>query len=225
MLLTGFSVQGTYHDENQDSFRYARLNNGIVLALSDGLGSLGDSKAGSEAACASVCEIAEELGPGLVEIDPLEFAALVHARWLEKLHDHDIGQCYATLLFFVLYAGRVMAGRLGDGFLGIWLKDAPIILFDPKEDHFVNETDCLTETFTPDNISIFETDVLELHGCLICSDGIEVGNMTPEVLGLFTRKFIEGYQDMDEPDALAHIAEWLPKWSGSDDKTLVFFIP
>ena len=224
MLLGGVSIQGSCHGENQDSFRCAMLNHGFVAALSDGLGSRRDSKAGSEAVCASVVEIAGELDGGLAEIDPKKFAGLVHARWLEKLGGRDIAQCYATMLFFVLYEGRAFAARLGDGFIGFWLDGSLHVLFDVKEDRYANETDCLTEELAIGSISVFEKDVMEIHGGVMCSDGIEFAEMTSKELMRFTEAFVEGYQEMRREDVTAHITEWLRNWPGSDDKTLAFFI-
>lgn len=224
MLLDGVSIQGSYHGENQDSFLCAMLDHGFVAALSDGLGSRKDSKAGSEAACASIVEIASELGGGLAEIEAKEFACLVHARWLEKLSGHDIAQCYATMLFFVLYEGRTFAARLGDGFVGFWLDDSLDVLFDAKEDRYANETDCLTEELALGSISVFEKDVMEVHGVVMCSDGIELAEMTRDELIRFTQAFVEGYQEMRREDVTAHITDWLRDWPGSDDKTLAFFI-
>lgn len=225
LFLGGVSIQGSYHAENQDSFRCARLGaDGFAVALSDGLGSKKDSKAGSEAVCASVVEIAEELGAGLAEIDPKQFVCLVHARWLEKLCGRDISECNATMLCFVLYRGRAFAARIGDGFVGFWLDDSLKILFDAKEDRYANETDCLTEHLVMESISVFEADVMELHGGVMCSDGIEFAEMSREELSRFTRAFVEGYREMSHDDVVAAIADWLQNWPGSDDKTLAFFI-
>lgn len=224
MLLDGVSIQGSYHGENQDSFRCAMLEHGFVAALSDGLGSRRDSKVGSEAVCTSIVEIARELGGGLSEIDPKEFACLVHARWLDKLDGRDIAQCYATMLFFVLYEGRAFAARLGDGFIGFWLDGSLDVLFDAKEDRYANETDCLTEELATESISVFEKDVMEVHGGIMCSDGIGFAEMSYSELIRFTEAFVEGYQGMRREDVTAHIANWLRDWPGSDDKTLAFFI-
>lgn len=224
MLLDGVSIQGSYHGENQDSFRCAMLDRGFVVALSDGLGSRSDSKAGSEAVCACIVEIAGELGGRLTEVSPKEFAHLVHARWLKRLSGHDITQCYATMLFFVLYEGRAFAARLGDGFIGFWLDGLLDVLFDAKEDRYANETDCMTEQLAVERISFFEKDVMEVHGGVMCSDGFELEEMTGGELTRFTKAFIEGYQGMRRADITAHIADWLRDWPGCDDKTLAFFI-
>lgn len=224
MLLGGVSVQGKYHKENQDSFRCAALDRGFAAALSDGLGSLRDSKAGSEAACVSVLEVARGLGNRLAGIDPREFVRLVHARWLKLLDGHDIGQCCATLLLFVCYGEHAFAARLGDGFIGSWTDGTIDVLFDAKEDRFVNETDCLTEKLAAERVFVFEKDVKEVYGGVMCSDGIEFGEMTLNELTRFTRAFVEGYQGMYRKDILDHIADWLRDWPGLDDKTLAFFI-
>ena len=224
MLLGGVSVQGNYHDENQDSFRSVMLDHGFAVALSDGLGSRRDSKAGSQAVCESVVEIAGELGAELTMIDPRKFARLVHDRWLEKLSGREISQCYATMLCFVLYEGHAFAARLGDGFVGFWLDGSLEVLFDAKENHYDNETDCLTEEFTVDCISVFEKDVMEVRGGVMSSDGLEFEEMTRDELLRFVKAFVEGYRGMRREDVIAHMENWLRDWPGSDDKTLAFFI-
>lgn len=224
MLLGGMSVQGKYHEENQDNFSYSVLDRGFVVALSDGLGSLRYSKEGSEALCASIVENARALGEKLSEFDPNEFIKLVHSCWLKKLSGYDISQCYATMLFFVFYAGRVFAARLGDGFIGFWLDDSLDVLFDAKENYYANETDCLTEKLDVGRVSIFEKNVMKFHGGIMCSDGIEFGEMTREELIRVTKIFVEDCREMQCGEIVNDVTDWLQEWPGTDDKTLVFFI-
>ena len=120
MLLGGVSVKGSYHPVNQDFFIAQRIENGFVVALSDGLGSKKTSQIGSKAICESVVEEAVELKQNLADITPSEFIQNVHSRWLMKLPPHSINDCYATILALVFYNGRLLALRLGDGFIGFF---------------------------------------------------------------------------------------------------------
>jgi hypothetical protein len=224
MLLDGVSVKGNYHDINQDGFRVQYLDKGFVSALSDGLGSKKNSQMGSKTICDSVIELAKELKEKLIDISPEDFALSAHGRWKEKLNQYDLTECFATMLVFVIYAGRAFAIRLGDGFIGIWADDQLKVLFDKKDDYFANETDCLTEELLVEKLEIYELEISELHGGVMCSDGVGVGNMTETELSSFTREFVEGYRDMSKEDISEDIRSWLEYWPGADDKTLAYFI-
>lgn len=224
MLLGGVSVKGGYHEINQDYFISQRIENGFVVALSDGLGSKKKSQIGSKAICESVVEEAIALKQDLADIPPSEFILNVHSRWLDKLASHTINECYATILALVFYSGRLLAFRLGDGFIGFWTNDGVHVLFDRKENYFANETDCLTESFSIDQFEFVEHEISELNGGVMCSDGIAVGEMNENDLKSFTKDFIEGYNSMNVDEINKHIESWVKDWQGIDDKTLAYFI-
>lgn len=224
MLLDGVSIRGNYHEVNQDSYDFHLLDKGFIVALSDGLGSKKQSQFGSHALCESAIEIAEEMKDRLIGISPDHFVEKVHEQWKKKLSQYDLSECYATMLIFMIYAGRAFAVRLGDGFIGIWADGQVKVLFDRKDDCFVNETDCLTENLLSDKLEIYELDISELHGGVLCSDGVGIGSMSEKELTGFTKEFIEGYCDMNKKDISQDIQSWLEDWPGSDDKTLAYFI-
>lgn len=224
MLLGGVSVKGSYHSVNQDFFIAQKIENGFVVALSDGLGSKKTSQIGSKAICESVVEEAVELKQNLADITLSEFIQNVHSRWLVKLLPHSINDCYATILALVFYNGRLLALRLGDGFIGFWTDDGVHVLFDKKETYFTNETDCLTESFNLDIFEFVECEISELNGGVMCSDGITIGEMREKDLKSFTKDFIEGYNTMSADEINKHIESWVKDWDGIDDKTLAYFI-
>lgn len=224
MLLGGVSVKGGCHPVNQDYFIAREIENGFVVALSDGLGSKKTSQIGSKAICESVVEEAAALKQGLADISPDEFIKNIHIRWLEKLNPHLIEECYATLLTVVFYCGRLLALRLGDGFIGIWSDNGVRVLFDRKETHFVNETDCLAESISIERFECAEYKISKLNGGVMCSDGIAIGEMQENELKSFTKDFIEGYDSMCPEEIDRDIQAWVKDWQGSDDKTLAYFI-
>lgn len=224
MILGGVSVKGSYHQINQDFFIAQRIENGFVVALSDGLGSKKTSQIGSKAICESVVEEAVALKQSLADITPSEFISNVHSRWLEKLLPHTINECYATILALVFYSGRLLALRLGDGFIGFWTNNGVHVLFDRKETYFANETDCLTESFSIDLFEFVEYEISELNGGVMCSDGIAIGEMKENNLKSFTKDFVEGYNTMSVDEINKDIESWVKDWQGIDDKTLAYFI-
>lgn len=224
MLLGGISIKGSCHEQNQDSFGYQKLEKGFIAVLSDGLGSKKNSKAGSSFLCESAIETAQHLENMLSEISANEFIQRVYDRWTEKIGKDKIRECYATMLIFLAYADKGFAVRLGDGFIGIWMDDERKVLFDRKEDYFANETDCLTETLDFEKIEQCEMQISEFYGGVMCSDGIEIGNMEEAQLAGFTKDFVEGYCGMAQSEVTRDIGGWLKDWPGSDDKTLAYFI-
>lgn len=224
MLLDGISVQGSYHDRNQDSFLVKKLNKGFVAVLSDGLGSKKHSQAGARAICESVVEIAEARGSALEEADPIAFVREAYARWKDKLKGYTLSDCYATMLVFLIYAGKGFAIRLGDGFIGFWADGEIRVLYDKKADYFANETDCLTENLLYERLEICDFEISELRGGVMCSDGVGIGNMEEKELMGFTKDFIEGYCEMSREEISADVQSWLSDWPGADDKTLNYFV-
>ena len=224
MILGGLSLKGDYHDINQDNYGYYQMDKGFISVLSDGLGSKPLSQIGSRVLCDSAIEVCTELGDQLAVVDPLEYVRRVYERWVEKIVPHQVTDCYATMLVFVLYGPRVFAARMGDGFIGMHLNGQVKVLFDRKIDYFANETDCFTETLEIDKIETYETDIGEFRGGLLCCDGIEIGDMQEMTLVSFAKDFVEGYSGMQKEKISADILSWLSDWMGLDDKTIVYFI-
>lgn len=224
MIIDGISVMGSYHYQNQDSFACKEIKNGYVLVVSDGLGSKKYSKIGSNFLCESVIENVESINYNLKDITPNEFANLVYLSWKDKLKKYDIKQCYATMLFLIIYGNRLFAVRLGDGFIAINADEVIKVLYDKKDYYFANETDCLTERFNVDSLEVYEMEFEEFNGAILCSDGVGIGNMTETEISSFTYEFIDGYNTMSKYDINKDIYSWLNNWSGCDDKTLTYII-
>jgi hypothetical protein len=224
MLLDGISIKGSYHEINQDCFQVKKLDKGFAVAVSDGLGSRSHSQYGSAAVCSSVIEIATQKEEDLLEIDKDILLKEIYDRWLTKLKEYDIRNCYATMLWVICYSGRLMAARLGDGFIGICADSETVVLFDRKEDFFINETECLTEEMDFSKVDYIELEVSELKGGVVCTDGFCIGEMKQEELIGFSEGFVEGYSDMKQNEILEDIKRWFLTWPGADDKTMAYFI-
>ncbi len=222
MLLNGISIQGTYHSKNQDGFCAKRIENSYVLAVSDGLGSKAYSEVGSKALCDSICEVVEE---NIHEIDKWSVQRIVestHEKWLKKLANYNVVDCYATMLILLILPNRIVGARLGDGFISVWIGNEIKVLFDQKDTYYANETDCLNETITSEKIEYLDIPYRRFRGAILCSDGVGIGDMTFSEIAHFTEDFIEEYCTWNENDLMKEIGGWLAEWTGTDDKTLVF---
>ena len=221
MLGGGISIKGSYHEINQDYYLSREFDDGYLIVVSDGMGSKKLSHYGSKAICEAVYEVISEYSSDIDKMDFSEILSLSYKEWKKKVEEHGITNCYATLLVVVVTDNKIKAARLGDGFLGIYLNDEVICLFDKKEDYFANETDCLRELFDEDKLEIIELDYDIFYGALCCTDGIE---LRTEDLQSFSKEFIEWYAQTDEYEIKKHVESWLKQWPGADDKTLAFMI-
>ncbi len=224
MILDGMSFQGSYHAINQDAFKIVKRNNIFVSVISDGLGSLSHSQIGSRAICDSVEEFI--LGN---DIDYL--FNLKAELWLKKIHDiwiskvgNDISNCYATFLLFACIKDRILTIRLGDGFISILLKNGSKVLFDKKETYLLNETDCFTEELAIDKVEYFESKKSELVCFLMSTDGFEIGDMSEDIIKEFTKEFAEGNKGLAGEIIRNDVVSWFSSWTGTDDKTLVYYL-
>lgn len=223
-MYGGISLKGRYHDINQDCYVCSPYRDGYVLVVSDGMGSKRLSQYGSKAICESVYEIINKktLDPEMMSFKNILLQC--HEEWLKRLKDYDISQCYATMLVVVVTHKKVFAGRLGDGFIGIYTNNGIKCLFDSKEDYFTNETDCLTEFFDKDKLEVYECEYEEFFGAVACTDGIEIGTMQESELMSFTKEFVEEYRRLDISSIKDDISNWLSDWSGNDDKSIAFIL-
>lgn len=224
MLLNGISIQGSYHEKNQDSFACSNIDGVYIAAVSDGLGSRKTSEIGSRALCESACDIVSEYGDEIRKMAPITFAGMVHQKWLKKLESYPIRDCCTTMLLLLILPEKIEAVRLGDGFVSFWTDEGIKVLFDRKEDYFVNETDCLKETFVVEKAECVEVPYTTFHGGILCSDGVEIGHMTEAEIADFTKDFIEAYRSYAEDKLIDEVGDWLKDWTGTDDKTLAFVL-
>lgn len=222
MFADGVSLRGACHLENQDAFQCLPLEDGWLLALSDGLGSKRDSAAGARALCAGAARIAQEV-PEAWET-PVAFAEAVHRDWLARLGDLDPEECCATLLAVRVRGNRAWMVRLGDGFAALRADGRVHVLADLKDSRFANETDCVSGLLPLEALAWKTLDFQELQGAVLCSDGVELNETTPRRLGEFTEEFTESFSGLPAGRARARVRELLEDWPGSDDKTLIYLL-
>lgn len=222
MVIGGISKIGSYHEKNQDSFLCKPYKDGVILVVSDGMGSKSLSHYGSKCLCECIYDVINNYSH---DIDIISFKDVVfacHEEWKTRLREFELSQCYATMLVAVIRKNNIKAARLGDGFLSICADDHVHILYDKKDSYFANETDCVREVLDREKIEINEFDYHFLSGVIACTDGIEIGTMQEEELVNFTRDFIDEYSNKNSDEVVLEIEQWIKDWPGADDKTLAF---
>ena len=219
------SLCGGRHPLNQDCGCVRQLDQCTVLVLSDGLGSRTHADRGSALLCDSVIREAEEQGEGLRDLTPQQFAEKVHRHWCKAVRPWGIGNCEATLVAVLLMKESVLMVQMGDGFAAVLADGVVRVLLDEKRERFLNQTSCFSERFRPEEVTGLRFPCRKPEGCVLCSDGVEVGDMTAPTVGKFCREFSAGYSGMSREAIRADVSRWLEDWPGEDDKTLVYALP
>lgn len=226
-LLYGCSVQGSYHEINQDASLLWQQSDLCALVVADGLGSRPQSAHGAQALCAVVREMAEH--EAFLWGDIPATAARIHENWLRRLRDLQIAphDAYTTCLVALLRDHTAYVFRLGDGFIGMRADGVTRLSFDAKEEHFLNETDCLSERFAPACWSLDTWAYGSLDGLILCTDGVDIfceGCSQRESYARFVESFVEAYAGKDMDVLEAEVPVWLRAWHSADDRTLVCLI-
>ena len=224
MRAGGVSLQGGYHDENQDAYWVWTQENACALAVSDGLGSKARSAVGSRAFCDALRELLRapaQFWPS----EPEELCEILHGLWLEKLDGVPPEACGATALVAIAREGILLLAALGDGCLAASTDGGAVtVLRDEKPDRFSNETDCLTEMHAPGAWRVRKLPFQSLEGLLAFTDGLELSPDNDETLQRFAGDLFDAYRTADKEAIQADITRWLSGWPGEDDKTIAYCV-
>ena len=218
------SLRGTRHIVNQDHGCIHHYDNNWLMVVSDGLGSKKKSQLGSYAVCEAAQKVFFQSDTEDIFFQPEQFMTLVHQEWLQQLEGENIDDCSATVLILALLKNRGIAIQLGDGFISILADGMSYILLDDKTEHYINETDCFEKDFDPSLLryTVFDFDFFQC--ALLCSDGVEIGEMTKLDIEGFSRNFYDSFRELDRGTVKHKVRQWLKHWPGSDDKTTVYLI-
>lgn len=223
----GVSLRGSGHSMNQDSMAYHNYEDGWLLAVSDGLGSRKKSQIGSAALCNAAWICACQSSSEDIFRQPESYVRQVHQEWLSLLEQErveSIDDCCATVLILMIVPGKAIAIQLGDGFIALCADDAVSVLLDDKSEHFINETDCFQEEFALEPVRYEAVCFESFQGALLCSDGVEIGDMSRKEVAEFSREFVDSFSGMHPGKVNYSVGEWLRDWPGADDKTTVYLL-
>ncbi|MBQ3457938.1 MAG: protein phosphatase 2C domain-containing protein [Synergistaceae bacterium] len=220
LKVGGISVQGSYHTVNQDYFCAVNSPAGLVIVLSDGVGSCKLSHFGSRALCESVVELTFE---SLCEIDDAkDFLEKLNIRWLKKLRGLDVNECACTALFVIAKNDRFTIFHLGDGVAVVLADDVYAVTLDEKEEGFSNYTYAMDKELCLENWKVLSRNFKRFRGIYLSSDGVGLDQDTVFRYADFACGFFREYAKLSSDEIEEIIASWLKDWDGSDDKTIAF---
>lgn len=224
MKIGGVSVCGSYHKNNQDSYKCDVFSGGFALVVSDGLGSKKGGKIGSLQLCDSVFQVLEEKNSLKLLEEKEGFISAVYENWVKNIGLSQICHCYATALACIVTEDKVTVIRLGDGFIAVKYSNFSEVLLDEKELYFANETDCLDEHLKMEKWEFKQFKREGFQGAIVCSDGVGIYPDIKEHYSDFLTDFLEEYKNKSVLLSETNIYRWLYSWTGTDDKTLAFMI-
>lgn len=194
----GISVKGSYHDVNQDYYCVADSPTGLVLALSDGVGSCKLSHFGARALCEAVIELSFEC---LCEIDDAKnFLEKLNARWLKKIRGFDVNECSCTAIFVIVKGNRFSMFHLGDGAAVVMADGVSSVTLDGKEDSFRNYTDAMEGELFFGNWKIITRTFKNIRGVYLCSDGVGLDHDTVFRYADFAGGFFDEYSGLSSDE-------------------------
>jgi len=207
---------------NQDWFKCYSDSDVTVIAVSDGVGSKKLSNLGSHEICEIIVNEVKKLS--MSEIIRESFLVDIQRKWYDKTRVYGINNCCCTALFCVVKEGKAFLAQLGDGLAGIINGEKIHVLYDNKEEHYINETDCLSDSINTSDWRTSLVEIKEKFGVVLCTDGIGIYPEEEYMYKQFVEDFILEYQNMSKSEIVAAVKKWVDEWSGSDDKTIAFII-
>ena len=222
MVCGGITLKGSYHDLNQDCFKCYSDSNVTVIVASDGVGSKQLSDLGSREICEIVVNEVKKLSMSEIICD--SFLVDIQRQWHNKTKIYGINNCCCTVLLCVVKEGKAFLAQLGDGLAGIINGEEVSVLYDNKEEHYVNETDCLSEILNTEDWKTSSVEIGKHFGAVLCTDGIGIFPEEESVYKQFIEELVLEYQNMNKTEIITSIKKWLCDWPGNDDKTIAFII-
>lgn len=164
----------------QDAVTVKVIGNIGCIALADGAGSRKHSDRGAQICVDSVVSyLAKQFDrlfdlsraqPELVSEMVLKVALLAMRRNVRR-KKYGIEDMACTLLFAAHKDGKILAGHLGDGVIGIQNGNEVGVLSLPENGEYANATYFVTDKGAQSRLRIYSTDVVSKVGIVLMSDG------------------------------------------------------
>lgn len=168
----GASIRGQRHirlgEPNQDTWRAYHDSWVDLVVVCDGLGSLSLSGVGSRMACLAAEIAAREIGNN-ARLDPADFTARLHSRWLKLVGRGSVADCGCTCLFALAHKDELVLGQLGDGMIAT-VGENPFTF--THEYDFLNVTDCLEDRHYPELWHLATLSAEGVRAVVLSTDGV-----------------------------------------------------
>ena len=170
---------GTTHQTqnlpNQDSADFREADGDFVLAVSDGVGSCKYADRGSKAVIDSCINTFNTIKAHALNFDSRQIAQNIWTEWQSILAGENLDDYCATVKAAFKYGNSILLVSVGDGFC-IFSSTSKQVATESYETAFLNETDCLNSTFSPEcfcHKKIQLEDAPYVVAC--CTDGFSNG--------------------------------------------------
>jgi hypothetical protein len=170
--VVGASATGASHVRDelpcQDAFAFTLTDDGIAIAVADGLGSASSSDRGAHAAVDAAVEGAP---------DPIEMVARARAA-LERLAEEDqvpLRDLACTLLCAVVTGDTVVTAHIGDGAI-VGVSERLVLVSGPEDSEYLNEVTPLTANDWTEHVRTERLD--DVRGLAVFTDGLERAAIT-----------------------------------------------
>ncbi len=186
----------------QDAYATKVLGSAASIALSDGAGSRKHSDRGAQICVDAVSGFVAKQFDTLLRLSESRPAAVremiiqcavVALRRHVRRKKYDIEDLACTLLFAAYKDGRVLAGHLGDGVIGVQDGTEVRVLSLPENGEFANSTFFVTDRGASSHLRIYQFDVTGSVGLMLMSDGTaeslfnrSTKNLAPAVATMFS---------------------------------------
>lgn len=213
--VIGCTVMGKGKIENQDSVEIRQVENGLIIAVADGLGSAAYSKEGSEKAVKITADI-------LSENNLENFAERLLSLWKNGLQG-NINQYDTTIKFIYVKASKIMVGGIGDGWIA--LKNQNGLESCVAASEFSNQTDSILSTNLKDKFWVKEFNVNDVSSMVIATDGFSE-DIDKENGFQFLSQVENEMREKNKAFAY-ELDNTLRNWpveTNKDDKTVVFVV-
>ena len=208
---------------NQDACVVASLGGWRAAVVSDGVGSCPHSHVGSRLLCTVICRILREIPPSRFE--PEAFLEKIRSGWVDGLRPLTCREASATCLIALSDQRNVFAAMLGDGCIGIQMRDGSVrLMTEDKTSGFSNMTDSMTDRTKPGDWRCLLIPQKAVVGVMLATDGVADDLLRPED---FVREILTSVQKTETLRAKAELTRMLTDWpvpGHSDDKTLACMI-
>lgn len=220
----GASAVGPRHraegKPNEDSWLGAHGAFGTLVVVSDGMGTRGEARRGSQMACRAVLDAVRawhKAGARGLE----ELLGRIEPLWCSLIAPSTTRDCAATCLFALAHVrGQVHLAAIGDGMALLRSRHGLEWVVGPRAGRFANETDALgnSASWTSRSFPRAGGDVV-----VLATDGV-ADDLLPERIESFVQWLMDDFACMAPSRRWRALQQELMDWPTphhTDDKTLV----
>jgi len=244
IIVIGACVCGERHAKEgkpcQDTFSWSHIpENGVVVALADGLSSKPCAETGArigvEAVCEAVVSAYRENNPIDQKVLIREAFRIAHQKVMNEAERTGINSSSygTTLIGAIFFNRRITVGHIGDGIVAGIQEGKTLIISEPGQSEYANETASLVQPDWETHLRVTEAPdidagILTTDGCQGAVATRQSGNLHPYdpfLLPLisFIRKKTDNGEDSSSDITSLLTSSRMLELSG-DDKTLVILL-